>query len=475
MTSRNYRTLDKDLGRITHTETAQAHAFRPVRWIGLAILMATAVLIVAIGWTGHHPNMAALAVGLVVAGWLGISIGANDVANALGPAVGAGAIRLMPGLLMVGAAQIAGATLAGSEVTHRLASGILDPTTLQAGASAQLVMLSALLSAAIWITFATGARLPVSTTHSIVGGIAGAGVAALGVSGINWGALSLIAFAWVLTPFVSGLLAGAILIFLRRRVLEAPDRNGAALFWLPLMVGTMGGAFAAYVIVLLPYLPTALALPMGLGLGIAIRWHTARRLQRDLKADRGRLSGRKIFGPALVMSAALMGFAHGASDVSNVAGPFSVILSGVNAIDVGTISVGVLMAGGFAIAVGTVLFGRRLVEMVGGGITRLNSGRAFCVMLATAGTVLAAAAFGLPVSSTHVAIGGIFGVGFTREWLDRRRALSRAALPADEARRRILIRRSHVITITAAWLVTVPITASIGAVTCLITFAVLGV
>lgn len=470
---RRYHTLDKDLGRITHTETAQIHAFRPVWWLGLGVLLFTAALIVVIGLTGHNPQMAALGVGLVVAGWLGISIGANDVANALGPAVGAGAIRLLPGLLMVGAAQIAGATLAGGEVTHRLASGIFDPTMLETAGRAQLVMLSAILSAAMWITVATGARLPVSTTHSIVGGIAGAGLAALGAAQINWGALSLIAVAWMITPIASAFLAGGILVFLRSRVLDAADRNRAALFWLPLMVGVMGGLFSAYVVVLLPYIPTGLMLPAGFVVGMIAWWHTARRLRRNLAEDNSTLSARKIFGPALVLSAAMMGFAHGASDVSNVAGPFSVILGGAMSQDWTAVPLRVLLAGGIAIAIGTVFFGRRLVEMVGGGITRLNSGRAFCVTLATAATVMSAAAFGLPVSSTHVAIGGIFGVGFAREWLDRR-SQSRAALPADEARRRILIRRSHVFTITAAWLVTVPITATIGAVTCLIILAVMG-
>lgn len=123
----------------------------------------------------------------------------------------------------------------------------------------------------------------------------------------------------------------------------------------------------------------------------------------------------------------------------------------------------VLVLAGAMIAVGTMLFGRRLVVMVGSGITRLNPVRAFCITLATATTVLAAATAGLPVSTTHVAIGGIFGVGFAREWLDRRANRQREALPAAETRRRVLIRRSHVVTISMAWVITLPMTAMLSA------------
>ena len=113
--------------------------------------------------------------------------------------------------------------------------------------------------------------------------------------------------------------------------------------------------------------------------------------------------------------------------------------------------------------------------MVSEGITRLNPVRAFCITLATAMIVLVASGLGLPVSSTHVAVGGVFGVGFVREVLDRRSGARRAELPVEERRRRMLIRRSHVATITVAWMVTVPITATLGALCCLAMLWVTGV
>ncbi|TGN48990.1 inorganic phosphate transporter, partial [Paracoccus liaowanqingii] len=96
-----FRALDKDLGRLAHTEMAQLHAIRPILRLGLGMLALIGTLMVAMALSGAAPGVLALGAGLVVAAWLGIAIGANDVANSLGPAFGAGAIRLLPGLALV--------------------------------------------------------------------------------------------------------------------------------------------------------------------------------------------------------------------------------------------------------------------------------------------------------------------------------------------------------------------------------------
>uniref|UniRef100_UPI0035672214 inorganic phosphate transporter n=1 Tax=Paracoccus seriniphilus TaxID=184748 RepID=UPI0035672214 len=123
---RSFHTLDKDLRRITHAESAQRYAFRPVWWLGLAVLALVLGVFLSVGMSGENAAMVGLGAGLVVAGWLGLAIGSNDVANSLGPAVGAGAIGLFPGLILVACAEIGGASLAGGAVTDRLASGLFD-------------------------------------------------------------------------------------------------------------------------------------------------------------------------------------------------------------------------------------------------------------------------------------------------------------------------------------------------------------
>lgn len=466
---RQYDVLDKDLRRITVAESAQFHAIRPVLRLGAVILLGVALIFLALGVTGQQPGLIATGVGFVVAGWLGLSIGANDIANSLGPAVGAGAIAIGPGLVLIGLAEIAGAALAGHAVTHRLADGIVHVAVLENGVRGQVMMLAALIGAAAWITVATGASLPVSTSHSIVGAIAGAGLVAAGASALSWSGILAMALAWVVTPFAAAVLAGALLALLRIRVAEAPDRARAAKAWLPPLIGTMVGLFVAYVATLLPGLSLRLPLALlpGAGAGLAVALMMRRRLIQTLVEAGEKPGMKRILRQPLLFAAVMMGFAHGAGDAGNVAGPLLVILTPSQE---GALQVPLLMlaVAGATIALGALLFGRRLVGMVSEGITRLNAVRAFCITLATAMIVLFASGLGLPVSSTHVAVGGVFGVGFVREMLDRRSNARRAApLPPEERRRRMLIRRSHVATITVAWVVTVPITAALGALCCL--------
>ena len=472
---RDYRVLDKDLGNITHLETAQIYALRPLLRLGAGILLLVAVLILALGMTGRSPGLIGIGAALIVGGWLGLAIGANDIANSLGPAVGSGAIGLGAGLALVASAEIAGAVLAGSPVAARLAEGIVDTAQSGMGGQGALIMLSALVAAAMWITVATGAGLPVSTSHSIVGAISGAGIAALGLRAVAWDSLAMIATAWMLTPLASALLAGAILAFVQLHIREAPDRAAAAYHWVPLLVGAMVGLFLSYLWLLIWPESSLWLIPLpGVAAAALIVWAMRRRMRRVLAEGGIRPGMKRIFRPALLFAAVMMAFAHGAGDAGNVAGPLLVILRAAGDGPTAPELFPVLAGAGGAIALGAVLFGRRLVVVVGRGITRLNAVRAFCITLATAVIVLGAAAAGLPVSTTHIAVGGVFGVGFVREWLDRRKSLTRAMLPAEEVRRRILIRRSHVITISIAWLITVPLTALLGGLCCWLIMRVTG-
>jgi len=193
---------------------------------------------------------------------------------------------------------------------------------------------------------------------------------------------------------------------------------------------------------------------------------------------------KALFGLPLVISAALLSFAHGANDVANAVGPLAAI---VHAEEFGAVTAKVsipawvMIIGAFGISFGLVLFGPRLIRMVGSQITKLNPMRAYCVALSAAFTVIVASWLGLPVSSTHIAVGGVFGVGFFREWHAERRArqITRDRPPAkrlaaEERRRRKLVRRSHFMTIVAAWIVTVPAAALLSGAMFLALAALLG-
>src|SRR5690606_10260111 len=216
------------------------------------------------------------------------------------------------------------------------------------------------------------------------------------------------------------------------------------------------------------------ALLIGLAFGLA-SWLTLIPVIRrqSLGLENRNKSLKVLFSIPLVVSAALLSFAHGANDVANAVGPLAAIVqtSQTGALNDGVeIPLWVMLIGASGISFGLCLFGPKLIRMVGNQITKLNPMRAYCVSLSAAITVILASWLGLPVSSTHIAIGAIFGVGFFREWdTERRLKKARQALPVNdsipvEERRRKLVRRSHALTIAAAWVVTVPAAAILSAI-----------
>ena len=465
-TVRQYRTLDKDLGRINNAERAALQSGRPLLRLGIAALFVAAAGYAVAGSLAGQPAIGILAAAGALSAGLALSIGGNDVANALGPAVGAGAIGMSRGLWLVALMEIAGAVVAGVAVTETLTRGLVGGTPAGNEETARM-MLAALLAAGAWISLATMLDAPVSTTHSVVGAIAGAGFATFGIGAVNWPALGTIAIGWVASPLLSGLAAAALLASLRRLVIERPDRERAARVWLPVMVALTTGAFAAVAALAWHGLAPGRVAALGLA-GAAAGWAYARiRITRQIRARAGeRLAIKRLLGVPLALSALVMGFAHGANDTSNVAAPLTLILESLPARHGAAVvhDRAVLLLAGSGIALGIVLFGRRLVHMVGSKITRLNPARALCVSLATAGTVLGFSVAGLPVSTTHIAVGGVFGIGFYREWRDRRQPQGQPPLPPEERRRRHLVRRSYMRTILGAWLITCPAAALLAAV-----------
>jgi PiT family inorganic phosphate transporter len=463
--SREYRTLDKDLRRVTNIERAMLQSGRPVFRVGIALIFMALAACAATAIFVGQPALGIVAAAMAVAAWLALSIGANDVSNSLSPAVGAGAIGLTTGLLLVAVMEVLGSVIAGGAVTQTLTEGLVGDTLGKGEATARM-MLTALLAAGGWITLATRLDAPVSTTHSVVGAIAGAGLASFGPGAVNWPELGMIAIGWVVSPLISGTLAAVLLAVLRNRVIDREDRIAAGRFWLPIMVALTTGLLGSVGAVAWHGLSQGAILALGLA-GAGAGWLYARlRLQHEIALNRGEQMGlKKLLGVPLATAAVVMGFAHGSNDASNVAAPLGIILDSLptrtSLLPQGQL--GLLLAG-VGIALGVLLFGGRLVHMVGSKITRLSATRALCISLATSATVLGFSAAGLPVSTTHIAVGGVFGIGFYREWHDRQQtATARPELPDEERRRRHLVRRSYMRMILGAWLITVPAAAAMAA------------
>lgn len=307
----------------------------------------------------------------------------------------------------------------------------------------------------------------------------GAGITAAGISAVSWSTMGAIAASWVISPALGGLCAAGFLWFIKARIIFRDDKIAAARVWVPVLVGIMAGTFAAYLA--LKGLKHVFAISMGMALAIGtvigvLVWLVmipAIRYQSRGLENRNK-SLKVLFGIPLVVSAALLSFAHGANDVANAVGPLAAIVSASatgSFSEAVSIPYWVMLIGAFGISFGLFLFGPKLIRMVGSQITKLNPMRAYCVALSAAITVILASWLGLPVSSTHIAVGAIFGVGFFREWdAERRLRMAHVAIPDRprlapvERRRRKLVRRSHVLTIAAAWIITVPAAALLSSI-----------
>ena len=507
--------LDKDLKKISHVESAVLTQGQSMARIGLGLLFLIGVWIFASLQTGIVGASPFVIVAAVIGGYMALNIGANDVANNVGPAVGSKALTLFGAIIIAAIFESGGAILAGGDVISTIKKGIIDPSFMPDTETFMTAMMAALLAAALWLNLATYVGAPVSTTHSIVGGVMGAGVAATGLDAVNWVTMSKIAASWIISPLMGGLIAAGFLLLLKTTVLNKEDKIAAARRWVPIVVAVMAGVFTMYLMskgIKKLYKSSWIEMFAAGGIMLVATWALVRVriIKRSAHMENRKKSVNKLFVIPLIFSAALLSFAHGANDVANAVGPLAAIVAAADSGEIITkagIPLWVMLVGALGISMGLLLFGPKLIRTVGSEITKLNPVRAFCVALAAAITVIIASALGLPVSSTHIAVGGVFGVGFLREYLAKRDSekLSKksAARPSPlaaaesgieagaktvtditpelaheldgldkkslkkkmkKSKKRKLVRRNHAWTIAAAWIITVPIAALLAAV-----------
>ncbi len=472
-----WKTLDRDLKRISRLEQATQYVSRPLVGPGIGLAFIILAALGAAFFFGEGPNTAIILAASAFGAYMALNIGANDVANNMGPAVGANALTMLGAIGIAAVFESAGALLAGGDVVSTIKKGIIDPQSVADARIFVWAMMAALISAALWLNLATWIGAPVSTTHSIVGGVMGAGIAAAGFSAVNWPTMGKIAASWVISPVLGGLIAALFLAFIKSRIVYQDDKIAAARKWVPVLIGIMAAAFSAYLALKglkkIIKIDMSTALLIGAAVGVLVWAVSIPMIRRQSEGLENRNKSLKVlFSVPLVISAALLSFAHGANDVANAVGPLAAIVHAVSDGETAAkvdIPLWVMVIGAVGISFGLFLFGPKLIRMVGGQITKLNAMRAYCVALSAAITVILASWLGLPVSSTHIAVGGIFGVGFYREWLMERRAKERGVvkgkiLAPEERVRRKLVRRNHFMTIILAWVITVPAAATLSAV-----------
>ena len=474
--STNWKTLDRDLSRISVLESANAYVSRPMVAPGLALaFLILAGLVSVIFFADGSKNYIVVAAA-VMGAYMAINIGANDVANNMAPAVGANALTMTGAIAIAALFESMGALLAGGDVVSTISKGIIDPSGIMDPDIFIWAMMAALISSALWVNLATWVGAPVSTTHSVVGGVMGAGIAAAGLVAVNWPTMGKIAASWVISPVLGGIIAAIFLSLIKSKIIYTDNKIENARRWVPILIAIMIGAFSTYLAMkgLKKIIKIDITLALSIGLVMAVlSYFVSKPLihKQSTGLENRNKSVKILFRIPLIFSAALLSFAHGANDVANAVGPLAAIVHSAQFDSFSTkvvIPLWVMMIGAFGISFGLFLFGPKLIRRVGSQITKLNPMRGYCIALSAAITVIIASWLGLPVSSTHIALGGVFGVGFFREWdAERRKALNLSSgktksLATKERHRRKLVRRSHFITILAAWVITVPCAAMIS-------------
>ncbi len=349
------------------------------------------------------------------------NIGANDAANGMASAVGARAITMKQAVCIAAVLDFLGATFIGSHVCDTIRKGIVDPFFLQDPHTVSLGLLAALVSASLWVFLSTWRQLPVSTTHSIVGSMIGFGLISGGVSAIQWGKVLAIALSWIVSPFLAIVLSMTMFWLIRNLIFSREDMFQAAVLWSPFFAG-----IALFIVFASLFMKTPLGAKLGITTGSAlfVALGTAvagglgtRRLIQSAISPRGESGVEELFRRLQIFTSCYVALAHGANDVANAMGP----LAGIYLIYVSktvnpTVPVPffLLALGGAGIGLGVAMWGYRVIQTLGQRITTLTNTRGFSVDFGTATCVLLASKLGLPVSTTHAAVGAVIGVGLAR-------------------------------------------------------------
>jgi PiT family inorganic phosphate transporter len=415
--------------------------------MGFALIFMAVVLIYSFSTTGGVSNNIFLAIAAMFGAYMAMNIGANDVANNVGPAVGSRALTMGGAIAIAAIFEASGALIAGGDVVKTIKKGIIDIGAFGGNTDVFIwAMMAALLAAAIWLNLATYFKAPVSTTHSIVGGVMGAGIAAAGFSIVSWATMGKIAASWIISPLLGGVIAAGFLFSIKKSILFQDDKVVSAKKWVPLFVAIMSWAFVTYLTLkgfkhvwtdIVSFIndnlfftlektkkPTFLIASLfGLVVSAIVFLFVKTAINKKSKTMKNnKKSVNELFTIPLIFAAALLSFAHGANDVANAIGPLAAINDAVLSGGISSkaeIPLWIMALGGIGISVGLALYGPKLIKTVGSEITELDQTRAFSVAMAAAITVIIASQLGLPVSSTHIAVGGVFGVGFLREWMDK--------------------------------------------------------
>ncbi len=400
---------------------------------------------------------------LIVCAYMAWNIGANDVANAMGTSVGSRALTLKQAVIIAAVFEFAGAFFAGDAVTDTVRKGILsvdfaDPMIDEVfSTDIALGFIAAMMAAATWLTIATRYGLPVSTTHSIIGGILGVGLileVKYSTSLIDWEVVRKVVMSWVASPLMGGLIGFFSFVIIKKLILDndnpversmwlAPilafptffvlglalqykalkgfiskaasngwieDKND----WLPVKENGVFDPWAENAWI--PINSIMLAAVIGI-ISSVVLYVVLRRI--DINEEKRGFKGvERIFVWLQIITAAYVAFAHGANDRSNAIGPMAAVWQVLSS-ETGQLAakaeipLWLVLLGSAGIAVGVLTWGWRVMETIGKKITDITPTRGFAAEFGAATTILVFSMpfLAVPVSTTHTLVGAVVGVG----------------------------------------------------------------
>ena len=354
---------------------------------------------------------------------MAFSLGANDVANSMASAVGAKAITIKKAIIIASVLNFIGAVFLGSHVAATICKGIINPAAIENQHILMLGMFASLLSSGLWVLVATYTALPVSSTHSIVGSIMGFGLVVGGPDVVYWGKMLTIVASWIISPFFGAFIAYMVFVHIRRTILYSHQLIAAVKRWVPMWV-----ALTLSLVILSFCFKTPLGKSLDLNwmhsIGIVIfifvatsvggRYYLNKIISPDIKPQQ---TVDELFKNMQVGTACYVALSQGANDVANAVGPVIAIYyiaTEGSMLDNLDMPLWLLVVGGLGIACGITCLGYKVMGTVGERITKMNNTRGFSVAFSAATTVLMASNLGLPVSTTHAAVGSVVGVGLAR-------------------------------------------------------------
>ncbi|WP_421856055.1 inorganic phosphate transporter [Marinomonas sp.] len=434
--------------------------------------------------------------------FMAFNIGGNDVANSFGTSVGAGTLTIKQALLVAAIFEVSGAVIAGGEVTKTIRKGIVDLSQIQVDPMQFVyIMMSALLAAAIWLLIATKRGWPVSTTHSIIGGIVGSSItlgfliggAETGFALVKWDQIGTIAISWVLSPVLGGVAAYLLYSQIKKYILNFNDQASEELVkikeekkaykaehkkafermaeiqqisyttqmardaltvkegdfdkdelesdyykelheieskrnelnatkalevYVPIFAA-LGATLISAMLIFKGLKHMNLGLTqldnyLIIGMIGAIVWLIMAIFTKTLKGKSLDKSTFLLFSWMQVFTAAGFAFSHGANDIANAIGPFAAIMDILRTGEIGSkaaVPTIAMLTFGVALIVGLWFIGKEVIQTVGHNLTKMHPASGFSAELAAAAVVMIASILGLPVSSTHILIGAVLGVG----------------------------------------------------------------